>query len=380
MYLKFVYFGKNFSMYTRRIFPIKNVLKWTRRHIFLFLLIATIPVLLFDVFRWKWLHVPWLPLGVLGTAVAFIVSFKNNASYDRLWEARKIWGGIVNASRSWTIMVKDFITNDHAEKKLSESDLNNIHRELVHRHVAWLTALRYQLRKDKPWEAHLKKSKSNQEFRRTQLFVHEDEIPIEDIIKEYISENEYKELFAKGNQASQILGIQSRRLRELKQEGYIEDFRHMEMNTMLTEFYTLQGKSERIKNFPYPRQYATINYIFVWIFIILLPFGIMEGFQTIGNNIVNYLTENPAYFDFTQKLQLFIGKHFVWFSIPFSALIAWVFHTMEAIGENTENPFEGGPNDVPITNMSRGIEIDIRQLIDDTDIPKPYEWKNDIVM
>jgi putative membrane protein len=53
---------------------------------------------------------------------------------------------------------------------------------------------------------------------------------------------------------------------------------------------------------------------------------------------------------------------------------------MEKIGENTENPFEGGPNDVPITNMSRSIEIDIRQLIDDTDIPEPYEWTNDIVM
>ncbi|MEX0314084.1 MAG: bestrophin family ion channel, partial [Allomuricauda sp.] len=93
-------------MYTRRIFPIKGVIRWTRRHIFLFLILATVPVFLFDVLRWKWLHVPWLPLGALGTAVAFIVSFKNNASYDRLWEARKIWGGIVNASRSWTIMVK----------------------------------------------------------------------------------------------------------------------------------------------------------------------------------------------------------------------------------------------------------------------------------
>tara|TARA_R110002049_G_scaffold99113_2_gene241656 strand:+ start:3495 stop:3668 length:174 start_codon:yes stop_codon:yes gene_type:complete len=54
------------------------------------------------------------------------------------------------------------------------------------------------------------------------------------------------------------------------------------------------------------------------------------------------------------RIQEFIASHFVWFSISFSALIAWVFHTMEAIGGNTENPFEGGPNDVPITDMSRG--------------------------
>lgn len=259
-------------MYTRRIFPVVGVLKWTRRHIFLFLFLALIPVFLFDVVGLKWLHVPWLPLGALATAVAFIVGFKNNASYDRLWEARKIWGGIVNASRSWTIMVKDFINNDHAKEPLSKDKLFSIHRELVHRHVAWLTALRYQLRKDKPWEMHLKTTRSNIEFRAAQFRVCEDEIPIEEAIKPYISEDEYKELFAKGNQASQILGIQSRRLKELMKDGFIEDFRHMEMANMLVEFYTLQGKSERIKNFPYPRQFATLNYLFVWIFIILLPF------------------------------------------------------------------------------------------------------------
>lgn len=367
-------------MYTRRIFPVRGVIKWTRRHIFLFLFLAFIPVFLFDILRWKWLHVPWLPLGVLGTAVAFIVSFKNNASYDRLWEARKIWGGIVNASRSWTIMVKDFITNTHANSELSAEELQTVKRELVHRHIAWLTALRYQLRKDKPWESHLKNTRSNQEFRESQYIVYEDSVPIEEAIRSYISEEEYKEVFAKGNQASQLLGIQSRRLSKLMNDGLIEDFRHMEMINLLVEFYSLQGKSERIKNFPYPRQFATLNYVFVWIFILLLPFGIMEEFEVIGDRILIDLETNPTYFEFSRKLQMFIAKHFVWLSIPFSALISWVFHTMEKIGENTENPFEGGPNDVPITDMSRGIEIDIRQLIDDTDIPEPYSWKNDIIM
>ena len=289
-------------------------------------------------------------------------------------------GGIVNTSRTWTIMVKDFVTNDHAKQSLSESELKSIVRVLVHRHVAWLTALRYQLRQDKPWEMHLKKGKSNKEFRASQYTVHEDVYPLEDAIKPYLSEAEFNEIMAKGNKASQLLGVQSRHLKELLQQGHIEDFRHMELANVLKEFYTLQGKSERIKNFPYPRQFATLNYIFVWIFIILLPFGIMEGFQAIGESIVEYLNENQSYWQWTHDLQMYIGKHFVWFSIPFSALLAWVFHTMEAIGENTENPFEGGPNDVPITDLSRGIEIDIRQLIDDTDIPAAYEWKNHIVM
>ena len=367
-------------MYTKRIFPLKTVLKWTIRDILLFLFLSTIPVFLYDVVGWKWLHVPWLPLGVLGTATAFIIGFKNNASYDRLWESRKIWGGIVNASRTWTIMLKDFITNEHADAVLTKNELQSIKKELVHRHIAWLTALRYQLRKDKPWEMHLKNDRANKQFRETQYTVHEDIYPIKENILPYISEKEYMEVFAKGNQASQLLGIQSKRLRELKEKGLIEDFRHMELVNMLKEFYTLQGKSERIKNFPYPRQFATLNYIFVWIFILLVPFGIMEEFEKIGDHIVEELVSHQSHTSFLHSIQVSIGERFVWFSILFSTLISWVFHAMEKIGENTENPFEGGPNDVPITNMSRGIEIDIRQLIDDTDIPDPYEWKNDIIM
>jgi len=367
-------------MYTKRIFPVKSVLKWTRRDLLLFFVLSSIPVFLFDVIGWKWLHIPWLPLGVLGTATAFVIGFKNNASYDRLWEARKIWGGIVNASRTWTIMLKDFITNEHTKSELSNDELYSVKRELVHRHVAWLTALRYQLRKDKPWEMHLKEDRANRKFRESQFTVCEDKYLIEDVIKPYISEEEYNEVFAKGNQASQLLGIQSKRLKELKEIGAIEDFRHMELMNMLKEFYTLQGKSERIKNFPYPRQFATLNYLFVWIFILLVPFGIMEEFEKIGDHILVDLANHESHTSFLHQIQEFIAEKFVWFSIIFSTLISWVFHTMEKIGENSENPFEGGPNDVPITNMSRGIEIDIRQLIDDTDIPEPYEWKNDIVM
>ncbi len=248
-------------MYTNRVFPLRGMLNWTRRYIFMFLIISFIPVFLFDVLEWKWLHLPWLPIGLLGTAVAFIQGFKNNASYDRLWEARKIWGGIVNASRSWTIMVKDFINNDHTNPPLSSEELHAIHRRLVHRQVAWLTALRYQLRQDKPWEAHLKTAKNNREFRKT-FDVLEDEIPLEQAIAPYLQPDEMDEIMAKGNRASQLLGIQSRDLKELKQQNLIEDFRHMELSNMLVEFYTLQGKSERIKNFPYPRQFATLNHYF----------------------------------------------------------------------------------------------------------------------
>lgn len=367
-------------MYTRRIFPIRGMVLWTKRYIFQFLLISLIPVVLFDVLGWKWLHLPWLPIGLLGTAVAFIAGFKNNASYDRLWEARKIWGGIVNSSRSFTIMVKDFINNDHAKQQHSAEELASIHKEFVYRHIAWLTALRYQLRQIKPWETHLKEKRENVKFKKAAYDIPEEMIPLETAIDPYLSESEKNEILAKGNKPSQILGVQSRKLREIKEQGLIEDFRHMELKNMLVEFYTLQGKSERIKNFPYPRQFATLNFLFVWIFIILLPFGVMNEFEKIGHSFIVDMQDHAHEAGFFHMLADLLGRHFVWLSIPFSALISWVFYCIELIGENTENPFEGGANDVPISNMARGIEIDIRQLIDDTDLPAPYEWKNHIVM
>lgn len=356
------------------------MLRWTRRYIILFLLISLIPVVLFDVLNWSWLHLPWLPIGLLGTAVAFIQGFKNNASYDRLWEARKIWGGIVNTSRSFTIMVKDFVANHSEEQAVSKDELHSIHREFVHRHVAWMTALRYQLRVDKPWEVHLKEDKANSEFREQAYTVYEDEIPIEEALDPYLIKEEKEEILAKGNRASQLLGIQSRRFREMRERGLIEDFRHMELQGMLTEMYTLQGKAERIKNFPYPRQLATLNHYFVWIFVILLPFGVMDAFEAIGSDFLQEMIVHEHDTGFFHHILHHLGRHFVWLSIPFSALISWVFFTLELIGENTENPFEGGPNDVPITDLSRGIEIDIRQLIDDKDIPEAYVWPNDVIL
>ncbi|HLT53908.1 MAG TPA: bestrophin family ion channel [Flavobacteriaceae bacterium] len=78
-------------MYTKRNYSLRDLLRWTRHDIYKFVLVSIIPILLYVFLNWKWLHLPWLPIALVGTAVAFIIGFKNSASYDRLWEARKIW-------------------------------------------------------------------------------------------------------------------------------------------------------------------------------------------------------------------------------------------------------------------------------------------------
>lgn len=351
------------AMYTKKNYSLKNMVWWTRYDTALLVIIALIPVILYEVFDQKWLHLPWLPIAVVGTAVAFIISFQNNASYDRVWEARKIWGGIVNSSRAWGILVNDFITNDFTEDKASDAGLRAIRKELIFRHVAWLTALRHAMRQPRPWE-HVMKHPTNREWGEA-IGVREQRFTLEEELQPYLSEEELAYVLSKSNKATQIISLQSKELRQLRTRKLIEDFRHMEMENTLAELYALQGKSERIKNFPYPRQYATLNWTFLWIFVLLLPFGVMFEFDKIGAEMV---AKYPH-----------IGRNFVWLSVPFSVLVMWVFHTMERIGRVSENPFEGTPNDVPITTISRGIEIDLREMIDEDpeSIPPAIEAQYD---
>jgi len=337
-------------MQVARTYSVWSTILWTRRYIFFLLLISTTFVALYELAGFYWLKIPWLPISVIGIAVAFFVGFKNNSSYGRLWEARMIWGAIVNASRSWGIMVKDFITNEFVKDKLSSDELKKIHKEMIYRHIAWLTTLRYQMRTPRSWEH------NNYDQARSHIFykINELDIPMEEEMSKFLTSEEVREFLSKQNPATQIIARQSEKLKELKLQGLIEDFRHMELQNMLLELYTQQGKSERIKNFPFPRQYATFNLISVWIFAFLLPLGMISTFETIGTG-------------------------FVWLSIPFSTLIGWVFFTMEEIGDYSENPFEAGVNDVPITSLSRTVEIDLREMLGETDLPPKIEPVNNIL-
>lgn len=339
-------------MHTGIGYSFKEVILWTRRDIIILLFLSAIPSTLYQLFQWQWLLLPWLPIALLGTAVAFVVGFKNNASYDRLWEARRIWGAITNFSRSWGIMVKDYVSNHHQSNKASEEDLRAIHMQLFNRHFAWLTALRYQLRENKTWEAI--NLDHNKEYRNTWFRVDEQDNRLEDALKPYLTPEEFTVVLSKSNKAAQILAIQSEHLRNLMMNGYIEDFRHMELEKILVELYNQQGASERIKNFPYPRQYASLNNWFVKIFVALIPFGMLNEFAK-------------------------LGEDYIWMSIPFSALSGWIFTTMERIGETSENPFEGSANDVPITSISRNIEIDLLEMLHIPHTLKPTASQNNIL-
>ncbi|MEM6767185.1 MAG: bestrophin family ion channel [Bacteroidota bacterium] len=345
-------------MYIQRNFNLKQVWQFSGNHILKLLAWSTFVAAIFYIGAIEWLKIPWLPLSLIGTAVAFYVGFKNNNSYGRMWEARKIWGAIVNSSRAWGSYVKAFISDQFTEDSYTEDELYFIKKRLIYRHIAWLYSLRSQLLIPTPWEH------SKQEGfvgmvtrkRREELGVGlmDDEVTEVELKKLLVTE-EYKELIQYQNTATQLIDKQSGELADLKEKGLIDSFRHMELQQILQDFYIHQGKCERIKKFPLPRQYGGMSIIFVQIFIFLLPFGMISEFAK-------------------------LGEWGILLAIPFTVLVSWVYLVMELVGDYSENPFQGLGNDIPMLSLCRTIEIDLREMLGEKELPPAIQAKDSVLM
>ena len=345
-------------MFVRKNFSLRGVLKFSGGHLIWLTVWMTAVTVLYEVTHWQWLSIPWLPLSAIGVAVAFYVGFKNNQAYDRLWEARKIWGAIVNSSRAWGSNVKGFVTPQFAESRYSEQEIFAIRKKLIYRHMAWLYALRNQLLIPTPWEhvslgSHISRI-TRKRMNEIGVGLIEDGVT-EKHLRTFLGADEYDRLVNYKNTATQIIDQQSQDLAELRAMNLIDDFRHMELQKVLYDFYIHQGKCERIKKFPLPRQFGGMSAVFIGIFIFLLPFGMTTEFHELGESAV-------------------------WLAIPFSVLVGWVFLMMELVGDYSENPFEGLGNDIPMMALCRTIEIDLREMLGETDLPPSIEPVNGVLM
>ncbi len=332
-------------MYTKRNYGFWLTFKWSSKPFIYGLIYASIIVGIYYIFKKYFqidISISWQPISLLGIAVAFYLGFKNNASYDRTWEARKIWGGIVNTSRTFGMAVNSFIEgkDDHLTKK-----------RLIYRHIAWLTALRFQLRLARDWEHTEDRIKGIYQPSTSEKYFKN----LDTELCQYLDKSEIDKYLNTANIAAQILKTQAEDFQELKKQNYFDDFRHMEFHKLMSSLYDEQGRCERIKNFPFPRQYASAALWQTLIFSALIPFGMISAFS--------------EWSEFKALL-----------SIPFTALIIWSFFLMEKIGDYSENPFEGTYNDIPITSIARGIEIDLREMIKDENIPAALKSENGFLM
>ncbi len=300
------------------------------------------------------LRVPFLPIATVGTAVAFYVGFKNNAAYERFWEGRKIWGGIVNASRTWATAVVSYIdVGDEGD------DARATRRELVYRHLGWVNALRLQLRRtsrfhEKPARSTRRRLERHAEHMRND-WDHE--------LGPFVAADELTEVSAMTNPATHLLAHQGTRIAGLVKAQRLDLFHQIAMMETVTELYALQGQAERIKHTPFPRQYAEFSRVFTKLFGLLVPFGLLDVFADhVDASLTTLETLAPV-------IPMLLS----------SWLITWVFTTMEGIGDASEDPFERSMNDVPMNALCRTIEIDLRQLLGETKVPAKEAVIDDIL-
>lgn len=323
-------------MYTTRTLKLQYVLPRSYVQLLIHMSPMVIAYVLYVVLGYKEAIIPLIPIGVIGTAVAFYVGFKNNSSYDRMWEGRRIWGSITNASRAWAAMVLALTGNNNGK------EVQAMARHMVLRHIGWCNSLRIQLRRNKVWsEKYYQSYISSIQYKRSQSY--EDEL--RETLDKFCGTEERTYTTSKQNPATHLLHLQSRDIKHLKEQGVIDNLEHANLTNVITDLYNQQGGCERLKNYPFPRQYAIFSRLFVDIFILLLPFGLVAEIARITPNAQ-------------------------WLLFPVCIVVNWVFNAMEAVGDLSENPFENALTDVPMSSICRNIEIDLREMMDDKEVPE----------
>lgn len=335
-------------MHTGKSYRLYEFLDWTRRTIYVLVIVGTVPVVLYQVFGLKWLAIPWTVVALLGTATAFIVGFKNVQTYNRMWEARQIWSEIAGMSRGWAMMCRDYVADAREAKAL------------IYRHLAWLTALRFHLREPRTWETahHAHAAEFARRFR-----VPERESTVEAELQPLLGAAELAHVVARKNKATQIAALQSQAVARLVAKQGLAVPLQVDLERALVGLSVQQSKSERIKDFPFPRQFATVSRLFIMLFCLLLPFGLLREFDKLNEGMSGAMAGNM-----------------IWLVVPFSVVISWMYTSLDQVGEATENPFEGGANDVPITQICRKIEVDLREMLAEKEVPHALEPVNEIAL
>jgi putative membrane protein len=245
---------------------------------------------------------PSLPLTLFGSALALFLGFRSNSAYQRWWEGRGLWGLMINASRNLARQARNYLPEEASEMK----------RTIVLRQIAYVNALRCQLRRQKPDEEVLR----------------------------FLSRRDADFALARTNVANGIIDGTGRRINIAREKGWLDTIQQTSMESVLIDIANAQGGMERLKNTPLPNQYRFFPTLFTHMLCILMPIGLVE---TLG------------------------------FATPLGSTIAGLmFLAVLAIGDDLVDPFANTAHDLPLTAMCRTVEIDLLQAIGD-DAPAPLK-------
>lgn len=278
-------------------------------------------VLVYALHRAGWI-VTGLPFSVaatLGSALAIFIAFRNNSAYARWWEARTLWGNLVNNSR---ILARQLIANaDHAVAtgKATPEQAGAYKTELVYRQIAFAHALRLHLRRQRQLAGDYRALLPAAEW---------------DILQQA------------QNPPNLLLLHQGSRIREGMRLELLGAFDNISLEPTLAGFNNFQGGCERIKNTPLLRQYHYFTRVFLYVFMGILPFCLLGDFVRGGTT--------------------------GWL-VPVAVLISFVFSIIGKVGEVNEDPFDNRITDVPLSALCTTIERDLREMLGETELPAPQE-------
>ncbi|NGM67060.1 bestrophin [Sphingobacterium sp. SGR-19] len=257
-------------------------------------------------------RLPDMPLGVpafLGTAISVLLSFKMSQSYERWWEARKIWGAIVNDSRSLVIQLQSYM----------DSAYEDVIRDVAYKQIAWCYALGDSLRGLNPLGRQLNLTAAEQDTLR-----HHKNVPLA------------------------ITQMQATRIKEIADKQSVPEFYRVQLDQTLVRLVDSMGRAERINTTVFPVTYRFFLHAAIYLFLITLSIAIQD-------------------------------VHAI-FEIPLLVLIAAVFFLAEKTAYNLQDPFRNRPSDTPVTAIARNIEINIKQLLKETEIPEPLKPKTFFIL
>jgi len=240
--------------------------------------------------------IPFSILALLGTIVSILLAFRTSLSYERWWEARIVWGAIVNDSRILTRQLNQFLsTKEKEEIKI-----------FAQRQIVWVYALGETLRK----------------------------VGFSSKVEAYINFHKISAV----NIPNAILDEHSKQMGFLAEQRKISEFQQLQLNETITKLCDSMGKCERIKNTVFPRAYSLLLHTLIYVFTILVPFGLEHSQFTI--------------------------------QIILSILIPIMFIAIEKTAIMMQDPFENTPVDTPMTSLALTIEINIKQMIGEDEIPQ----------
>jgi len=287
-------------MIVRDRLPLNRIWPQAWKRLLVLLIFDCTVAIVYSVLHHKWISLNGLPVAPLASALTIFLAFRTNAAYGRWWEARQLWGQLVNTSRALAVQ---FLT-------MLDDETEDTHRiplrnTLVLHHITFTHALRCHLR------------------RQTAL----------PEVETFLGKSVARELSVYKNLPAGLVLRMGSLLRQARNEGMLDSFRWAAINENLTVLTNVQGACERIKNTPLPRQFDYLPSVLVNAFCWLLPLVLVED--------LGLMTPIA------------------------SVLISFTFIAADLMSREISNPFENTIHDIPMTALSRTIELNLREQMEE---------------